>query len=199
MTGVALSRLAQDREGFFLVVEGSQIDWGGHDNDLAYAVSELLAFDDAVRVAQDWIAAHRDRAAETLLIVLSDHETGGLALVGPDERPAGAGPVAVTPHWATTHHTAADAPIWSSGPGSAALGGLIDNTKVYEVVRALKDGIRPSVPTEVFDGDAVGLVNSLEGIERLADGRYFLVQFGEGEGEVTCLRVALNFDRVIQA
>jgi alkaline phosphatase len=43
--------------------------------------------------------------------------------------------VAVTPHWATTHHTAADAPIWSSGPGSAALGGLIDNTKVYEVVR----------------------------------------------------------------
>jgi alkaline phosphatase len=135
MTGAALARLAQDRDGFFLMVEGSQIDWGGHDNDLGYAISELLAFDDAVRVVQDWIAAHRGRAEETLLIVLADHETGGLALVGPDERPAGRGPVTVTPNWATTHHTAADAPIWSSGPGSAALGGLIDNTKVYEVVR----------------------------------------------------------------
>lgn len=135
MTGAALSRLAQDREGFFLLVEGSQIDWGGHDNDLAYAVSELLAFDDAVRVVQGWIAARRDRAAETLLIVLADHETGGLSLVGPADRPAGNGPVAATAHWATAGHTAADAPIWSSGPGSAALGGLIDNTKVYEVVR----------------------------------------------------------------
>ncbi|MCU0225750.1 MAG: alkaline phosphatase [Acidobacteria bacterium] len=135
MTGAALSRLAQDRDGFFLMVEGSQIDWGGHENDLGYAVSELLAFDDAVRVVQDWIAARRDRAAETLLIVLADHETGGLSLVGPADRPAGNGPLAATPRWATTGHTAADAPIWSSGPGSAALGGLIDNTKIYEVVR----------------------------------------------------------------
>ncbi len=135
MTAAALARLAPDREGFFLMVEGSQIDWGGHENDLGYAVSELLAFDEAVRVVQDWIAARPERAVETLLIVLADHETGGLALVGPVERPASPGPVRVKPQWATSGHTAADAPIWSSGPGSAELGGLIDNTKVYEVVR----------------------------------------------------------------
>ncbi len=135
MTAAALARLAQDREGFFLMVEGSQIDWGGHENDLGYAVSELLAFDDAVRVVQGWIAARPERAAQTLLIVLADHETGGLALVGPVERPAAAGPVGVKPSWATSGHTASDAPIWASGPGSAELGGLIDNTKVYEVVR----------------------------------------------------------------
>jgi alkaline phosphatase len=137
MTGAALARLGQDREGFFLMVEGSQIDWGGHDNDLGYALSELLAFDDAVRVAQAWIAARPERAAETLLIVLADHETGGLALVGPRDRPAAATPLEVAAHWATTGHTAADAPIWSSGPGSAELGGLLDNTKVYQVVRGL--------------------------------------------------------------
>jgi alkaline phosphatase len=135
MTAAALARLAQDREGFFLMVEGSQIDWGGHENDLGYAVSELLAFDEAVRVVQGWIAARPERAAQTLLIVLADHETGGLALVGPLERPAAAGPVGVKPSWATSGHTAADAPIWASGPGSAELGGLVDNTKVYEVVR----------------------------------------------------------------
>lgn len=137
MTATALARLGQDRDGFFLLVEGSQIDWGGHDNDLGYAISELLAFDEAVRVAQAWIAARRERAAETLLVVLADHETGGLALVGPAARPAAAAPLKVSPHWATTGHTAADAPIWSSGPGSAELGGLIDNTKVYSVVRGL--------------------------------------------------------------
>jgi len=135
MTAAALDRLAQDRDGFFLLVEGSQIDWGGHDNDLGYAVSELLAFDEAVRVTQAWIAARRERAAQTLLIVLADHETGGLALVGPRDRPAATAPVKVTPHWATAGHTAADAPLWSSGPGSAELGGLVDNTKIYDVVR----------------------------------------------------------------
>jgi hypothetical protein len=68
---------------------------------------------------------------------LADHETGGLALVGPRDRPAAATPLEVAAHWATTGHTAADAPIWSSGPGSAELGGLLDNTKVYQVVRGL--------------------------------------------------------------
>ena len=137
MTAAALARLALDQQGFFLMVEGSQIDWGGHDNDLGYAVSELLAFDEAVRVVQGWIAARRERAAETLLLVLADHDTGGLALIGPVERPEAPAPVSVRPHWATTGHTAADAPLWSSGPGSAELGGLVDNTKVYEVVRGL--------------------------------------------------------------
>ncbi len=98
-------------------------------------------------------------------------------------------PVAVSP--GSARHG-----LWGRDGKSIAF--VTDEGKVVEVELALKDGIRPSVPKEVFDGDAVGLVNSLEGIERLADGRYFIVQFGEGEGEVTCLRVALNFDRVIQ-
>jgi alkaline phosphatase len=90
-----------------------------------------------VRLVTSWIGARRGRAEETLLVVLADHETGGLALVGPRDRPAATAPVRITPHWATAGHTAADAPIWSSGPGSAELGGLLDNTKVYQVVRGL--------------------------------------------------------------
>lgn len=135
MTRAALSRLERDRDGFFLVVEGSQPDWGAHENDLDYAVAELLAFDDAVNEVLAWLAARPKRAKETLLIVLSDHETGGLALIGPKDRPLPAGPVRAIPHWATTEHTAVDAPIWSAGPGSAALAGLIDSTKVFSVVR----------------------------------------------------------------
>lgn len=135
MTRAALSILERDRDGFFLVVEGSQPDWGCHENDLDYAVAELLAFDDAVREVQAWIAAKPKRAKQTLLIVLSDHDTGGLALIGPKSRPVPPGPVHAIPHWATTEHTAVDAPIWAVGPGSDALGGLIDNTEVYGAVR----------------------------------------------------------------
>lgn len=61
--------------GFFMMVEGGKIDWSGHANDLAANIHETLAFDDAVKVASDFCAAHPD---EALLIVTADHETGGL-------------------------------------------------------------------------------------------------------------------------
>lgn len=76
MTRKALEVLSQDREGFFLMVEGSQIDWGGHANDAPYLIHETLAFDEAVAAARDFAA----KDGNTLVIVLADHETGGLAL-----------------------------------------------------------------------------------------------------------------------
>lgn len=76
MTGKAIELLAAQPRGFFLMVEGSQVDWACHANDPAHLVSDLLAFDDAVRVALDF--AQRD--GRTLLLALSDHNNGGLTI-----------------------------------------------------------------------------------------------------------------------
>lgn len=65
------------RKGFFLMVEGGQIDWAAHSNDVATLVEEVKDFDSAVCVA---LAFYREHPDETLIVVTADHETGGLAL-----------------------------------------------------------------------------------------------------------------------
>ncbi|MFW5645307.1 MAG: alkaline phosphatase, partial [Bacteroidota bacterium] len=75
-TAKALDILSRNEDGFFLMVEGSQIDWGGHANDLDYIVSETIDFDQAVGVAVDFAKKNPG----TLVVVTSDHETGGLAM-----------------------------------------------------------------------------------------------------------------------
>lgn len=76
MTGKAIELLSQDEDGFFLMIEGSQIDGGTHANDPVYAVTEFLAFDKAVKVAVDF--AEKD--GHTLVIVCPDHNTGGMTI-----------------------------------------------------------------------------------------------------------------------
>lgn len=80
MTEKAIALLARDPDGFFLLVEGSQVDWACHANDPAQAVTDFLAFDDAVRVALDF--ARRD--SHTLVLAFPDHDCGGLS-IGSDE------------------------------------------------------------------------------------------------------------------
>jgi alkaline phosphatase len=72
MVGKALELLDKNPKGFFLMIEGGQIDWAGHNNDAGVLLHELLDFDAAVRLVYEW-AQHRD---DTLLIVTADHETG---------------------------------------------------------------------------------------------------------------------------
>ncbi len=69
MTSSALDILEKDRDGFFLLVEGSQVDWANHANNLKYQVGETLAFDDAVRVVLDWINTSPERKEHTLSIL----------------------------------------------------------------------------------------------------------------------------------
>ncbi|RNA66622.1 alkaline phosphatase [Alteribacter keqinensis] len=78
MTSTAIDLLSQEEDGFFLMVEGSQIDWAGHDNDAAWAMSDTEAFEDAVSAAIDF--AKEDE--NTLVIVAGDHDTGGMTLGG---------------------------------------------------------------------------------------------------------------------
>lgn len=76
MTQKALQILSKNRNGFFLMVEGSQIDWASHANDPVGVVSEVLAFDKAVKVALDF-AKSRD---DTAVIIAPDHTNGGMTL-----------------------------------------------------------------------------------------------------------------------
>jgi alkaline phosphatase len=76
MTRKAISLLSQDRDGFFLMVEGSQVDWACHANDPAQMLSDLVMFDRAVGAALEF--AKKD--GNTLVLALSDHNTGGMAI-----------------------------------------------------------------------------------------------------------------------
>lgn len=74
LTAKAIEILQRNEKGFFLMVEGSQIDWGGHDNELEYLINEVLQFDAAVKLGLDF--ALNDK--HTLILVTADHETGGM-------------------------------------------------------------------------------------------------------------------------
>ena len=148
MAVAALDTLDRINDQFFVMIEGGLIDLANHVEWLDAQVAEVSAFDDAVGVVLGWINASEERQQHTLLIVLADHETGGFAVMGTET--AGAEPLGTfTGGWTflmpppapgttvVARHTGTDTMIWSQGPGSAALGRSIDNTMVYQAVRAV--------------------------------------------------------------
>ena len=68
--------LLENEKGFFMMVEGGKVDWAGHANDAATNLREVLALDDAVRVALEYQKTHPD----TLIVTTGDHETGGMSM-----------------------------------------------------------------------------------------------------------------------
>lgn len=138
MTQAALDILERNKKGFFLMVEGSQIDWADHANDIDGQIAETLAFDEAVHVVRNWIKADKKRMLNTLVVVVADHETGGFAINGPYGTLSGQGDV-VEDAWTSGDHTSVDTIIWSQGPGSLGFGRALDNTDLYGLmVHALR-------------------------------------------------------------
>jgi len=133
MTEAALDILEKDEDGFFCLIEGSQIDWAGHANDTGYLLGEMLAFDEAVRIVHEWVAADPLRRLNTLIVVVADHETGGMMIGGPADKLSAAGDKVDT-GWTSRRHTAQDTLIWSQGPGSWRLGRALDNTDLYGLI-----------------------------------------------------------------
>ncbi|MBT2684056.1 alkaline phosphatase [Bacillus sp. ISL-37] len=76
MTKTAIERLNKDKDGFFLMVEGSQVDWAGHDNDIVAAMSEMEDFEKAYKAAIEF--AKKDK--HTLVVATADHSTGGYSI-----------------------------------------------------------------------------------------------------------------------
>ena len=125
---VALQTLARDTDGFVLMVEGSQIDWAGHDNDFTALKSELQDFDGAIGAALDF--AQGDGA--TLVLVTADHETGGLALLG--DAPDGSD---MTGKWIHGDHTGNMVPVLAYGPAAERFGGIKRNDEVGRLLHEL--------------------------------------------------------------
>jgi alkaline phosphatase len=122
MTQKAVQILSQNKAGFFLMVEGSQIDWAAHKNDGTNVVSEVTDFDDAVGAGLDFAA----KDGQTLVIVTADHETGGFAVLG------GSAEKKTVDKTGFVHgnHTSSMVPVFAYGPGSAAFSGIYDNTDI---------------------------------------------------------------------
>lgn len=123
----ALSLLSQNKKGFFLMVEGSQIDWGGHENDSDYVISEVLDFDKSVGAVLEF--ARKD--GDTLVVITADHETGGFAITHGDSRKG-----KLEGRFATGDHTGVMVPVFAYGPGSEAFIGIYENTAVFDKMMA---------------------------------------------------------------
>ncbi len=123
----AVHHLAAGDKGFFLMIEGARIDHAAHRNHLPNTVFEVLEFDNAVREVMRW-AVHRD---DVLVVVTSDHETGGLEVV--ESKGVGQFPEVT---WSTGGHTKADVPVYAWGSGAAAFQGKMENTDIHDKMLA---------------------------------------------------------------
>jgi len=127
-TQTAINILKNNEKGFFLMVEGSMIDWGSHANDTQFTVEEVLDFDQAIGVALKFAAKNE----ETLVIVTADHETGGMCNVAGDFKTG-----KVTAQFISTDHTAVMVPIFAYGPGAEHFTGIMDNTEIHTKMKQL--------------------------------------------------------------
>ncbi len=142
-----------DKEPFFIMCEGGNIDWAAHDNKTMTTVMEIIAFDKAIQEAIEFYNQHPD---ETLIVVTADHETGGVSIgEGKDWRPEIIDWGMLEKHWfesgeknvlgydenremnkkaligwTSSHHTAARVPAFAIGKGAEKFHGIIENSDI---------------------------------------------------------------------
>jgi len=112
-------------KGFFLMIEGSQIDWGGHANDMEYIISEFIEFNTVIGEIFEF--AKED--GETLVVVTADHETGGFAIQTESTMDTLVG------SFTTGKHSGTMVPLFAYGPGSEHFAGIYENTEIYHKMR----------------------------------------------------------------
>lgn len=138
MTAIAIEILSQNPDGFFLLVEGGQIDWAAHANDAENVIGDVLGFDSAISLGLDYANTN----SNALIIVSADHETGGMSVNsqssgepdedGPFHMPDGT-PFFV--NWTTTGHTGVNVPTSAQGNLAEQLVGIYENTHIYKIMR----------------------------------------------------------------
>ncbi len=133
-TELGIQFLNKDNSNFFLMVEGSQIDWGGHANDSDYLVSELIDFDNTIGKALDF--AERD--GNTLVIVTADHETGGFTLASTTKKNSEGKEYSdyaeITGTFSTGGHSATLIPVFAYGPGAEEFIGVYQNNDIFHKI-----------------------------------------------------------------
>ena len=112
--------------GFFLMIEGSQIDWAGHANNFTFFKHEMHEYDKVIGAALDF--AEKD--GNTLVILTADHETGGLSINNGSKMDS------IVPAYTSDYHTATMIPVFAYGPGAERFSGIYENTEIYHKMRA---------------------------------------------------------------
>lgn len=126
MKGIDL--LNQNKKGFFMMIEGSQLDDYGHFNDLDMLMQETLDFDQTIGRVFEWAA----QDGETLVVVTADHETGGLTLVDGDLKEG-----KIVCKFSTGSHSGVMVPVYAFGPGSENFTGIFENSDIFWKIREL--------------------------------------------------------------
>lgn len=124
----AIETLIKNEQGFFLMIEASQIDWGAHENNTQYLVEEVIDLDRTLGVVLDFA----ENNGETLVVVTADHETGGMTLTNGDIRK-----LSVTAAYSTTGHTGVAVPVFAFGPGANLFAGFYQNTEIFDKIKML--------------------------------------------------------------
>ena len=117
----ALKTLSKDEDGFFLMVEGSQIDFACHAKDSAWMVNETVDFSNAILVALDYAKTHDN----TLVVVTADHETGGLTMIDRQGKYSN-----ISFDYSTGSHTCLPVMIYAYGPSAELFTGWMQNCEV---------------------------------------------------------------------
>jgi len=117
--------LNQSKKGFFLMIEGAKVDGGGHSNNIKQSIDEYLSFDRVVGMALEFA----DKDGETLVVVTSDHETGGLILVDGNYETG-----FVLGSFTTNDHTGTPVPVLAYGPSSQHFRGFLQNTDINKMI-----------------------------------------------------------------
>ena len=121
-----LDKLDNRKAPFFLMVEASQIDWGGHANNIDYITSEFIEFNNTIEVALNYAKTN----ANTLVIVTADHETGGLAITGGKTES-----FEMKASFNTGGHSATMVPVFSYGQFSPLFAGIYENTQIFHKMK----------------------------------------------------------------
>jgi len=164
MTAAALNILDEDKDGFFLMVEGGAVDWAGHDMEAGRLIEEQIDFNKAVEAVVNWVEKH-STWDETLVIVTADHETGyitgpgsGLFEPGGEVKTADVWKPLVNNgkgkmpgiEWHSSEHTNSLVPLFARGACSGKFdlyadeydpvrGKFLDNTEIAKLIFSVLD------------------------------------------------------------
>ena len=120
--------LNKNPNGFFMMIEGSQLDDYGHFNDLNLLMQETHDFDRTIGEILKWAA----KDGETLVVITADHETGGLTLIDGDKDKG-----VIKCKFSTTGHSGVMVPVYAFGPGSENFTGIYENSDIFHKIKSL--------------------------------------------------------------
>ena len=119
MAKLAINRLDDNPNGFFVMIEESQVDWGGHANSAEYIQGEMSSLNTLINHVLDYQEFHQD----VLVVLTADHECGGVAVHDGND-------LSLDIRFTSDYHSANFVPIWSTGPGSEVFDAFMDNTEI---------------------------------------------------------------------